>query len=395
MPGLWVSFQTSLGGITTEFLIKLAFPPALIFEVTETKIPSLTSDLENDSNFISSDNLKTINGESLLGEGNLTVNTEANVQAVDTEEIVDDVTVNYATKEELNSKQDVISDIEVIRQGAAKGATALQSYTEKYTGTITGITMNGASKGTSGVVNLGTVITEHQDISGKQDKLVSGTSIKTINGESILGSGDIEISGGGSSGGEGIRYFTEFTVEDFIAACEANNTITYDTTELFNAMKSNKIICVPYRGYDKGFIVASYKSGEDEEYPSMYLQKGDVEYCASAGDNSELIGDAPIYNNVQVVKMAGGEVSFEVLDNHIYRITDPVDYLFPVPSNLQKGATIHFMSGESGTTIMTYGVFWANGEIPQIEPNTHYELSLMLNSAYEYNAVLTKFKLVE
>jgi hypothetical protein len=69
----------------------------LVFEVTETKIPSLTSDLENDSNFISSDNLKTINGESLLGEGNLTVNTEANVQAVDTEEFVDDVNTSYAT----------------------------------------------------------------------------------------------------------------------------------------------------------------------------------------------------------------------------------------------------------------------------------------------------------
>lgn len=41
----------------------------------------------------------------------------------------------------------------------------------KKTGTITGITMNGASKGTSGVVDLGTVITAHQDISGKQDKL--------------------------------------------------------------------------------------------------------------------------------------------------------------------------------------------------------------------------------
>lgn len=37
----------------------------------------------------------------------------------------------------------------------------------KNAGTITGITMNGASKGTSGVVNLGTVLTEHQDISGK------------------------------------------------------------------------------------------------------------------------------------------------------------------------------------------------------------------------------------
>lgn len=40
----------------------------------------------------------------------------------------------------------------------------------KNVGTITGITMNGASKGTSGVVNLGTVITSHQDISGKADK---------------------------------------------------------------------------------------------------------------------------------------------------------------------------------------------------------------------------------
>lgn len=34
-------------------------------------------------------------------------------------------------------------------------------------GTITGITMNGSSKGTSGIVDLGTVITAHQDISGK------------------------------------------------------------------------------------------------------------------------------------------------------------------------------------------------------------------------------------
>lgn len=69
----------------------------------------------------------------------------------------------------------------------------------KNTGTITGITMNGASKGTSGVVDLGTVIT---DISGKQDALVSGTNIKTINNESILGSGNITISGGGGGGGE-------------------------------------------------------------------------------------------------------------------------------------------------------------------------------------------------
>jgi hypothetical protein len=53
--------------------------------------------------------------------------------------------------------------------------------------------MNGASIGTSGVVDLGTVITSHQDISGKQDNLVSGTNIKTINNTSLLGSGNIAI----------------------------------------------------------------------------------------------------------------------------------------------------------------------------------------------------------
>ena len=36
-------------------------------------------------------------------------------------------------------------------------------------------------------------LTSHQDISGKQDKLVSGTNIKTVNGTSILGSGDLKV----------------------------------------------------------------------------------------------------------------------------------------------------------------------------------------------------------
>lgn len=35
--------------------------------------------------------------------------------------------------------------------------------------------------------------------SGKQDTLVSGTNIKTVNNQSLLGSGNIEIQGGGGS----------------------------------------------------------------------------------------------------------------------------------------------------------------------------------------------------
>ena len=110
--------------------------------------------------------------------------------------------VTASDKSVWNGKQDAISDLETIRQGAAKGATALQSYTEQYKGTVTSVKINGTNKNPSnGVVDLGTVITSHQDISGKQDKLVSGTNIKTINGESILGRGDITITSSGGSGG--------------------------------------------------------------------------------------------------------------------------------------------------------------------------------------------------
>ena len=156
---------------------------------------------------------------------------------------------NYYTKtevdNELNTKQDIISDLSTIRSNASKGATAVQpdtlstvatsgSYNDlankptipsavtentitnwgftKNTGTVTGIKINGSSKSPSnGIVDLGTVITSHQDISGKQDKLVSGTNIKTINGTSILGSGDITIEGGTGNSDANVQAVDEIS----------------------------------------------------------------------------------------------------------------------------------------------------------------------------------------
>ena len=56
-------------------------------------------------------------------------------------------------------------------------------------GTITGITMNGSSKGTSGVVDLGTVITSHQDISGKADKPTVKSQSLAANATSVTFTG--------------------------------------------------------------------------------------------------------------------------------------------------------------------------------------------------------------
>ena len=106
----------------------------------------------------------------------------------------------------------------------------------KNEGTVTGAKVNNVLiEDEDGVVDIGTVVTDvsgKQDVidashklnadlvddasathkfvtasdkttwNGKQDALVSGTNIKTINNESILGSGDITIQGGDVSGKE-------------------------------------------------------------------------------------------------------------------------------------------------------------------------------------------------
>ena len=79
-------------------------------------------------------------------------------------------TSNLATKDELAQKQDIISDIDTIRNNAAN-----------YKGTVTGVKINGTTKNPSnGVVDIGTVLTAHQDISGKVDKTLNAKAFEAI-----------------------------------------------------------------------------------------------------------------------------------------------------------------------------------------------------------------------
>ena len=57
------------------------------------------------------------------------------------------------------------------------------------------------------------------DLTSKQDKLVSGANIKTINGTSILGNGDITISGGSGSGssGSGIQIYEQMPAPEEVS----------------------------------------------------------------------------------------------------------------------------------------------------------------------------------
>ena len=59
---------------------------------------------------------------------------------------------------------------------------------------------------TSDLENNSNYVTTSYHDNSKQDKLVSGTNIKTINNQSILGSGNIDISGGGGGGSSGKSF---------------------------------------------------------------------------------------------------------------------------------------------------------------------------------------------
>lgn len=183
-----------------------------------TSIPNKTSDLTNDSGFITSSYHDDSKQDVISDLSTIRAGATAGSTAVQPAAISDMATktwtqaqgyltqhqslADYSTTAQMNAaisayhdntKQDVISDLSTIRSGASAGATAVQpsAITDMATKTWT------QSQG---------YLTEHQSLAayrtsaaqdvidnGKQATLVSGTNIKTINSNSILGSGDIVI----------------------------------------------------------------------------------------------------------------------------------------------------------------------------------------------------------
>lgn len=124
----------------------------------KTKLDSIDMTTKQDK-LVSGQNIRTINGQSVLGSGDLVIEGADAYTKAESDE-------KYATNTEVTEL-------------------------------------------TADVMTLQT---------DKQDKLVSGTNIKTINGESVLGEGNIEITGGGTSNKS--WYFTGAT--EFLTGTSTN-----------------------------------------------------------------------------------------------------------------------------------------------------------------------------
>ena len=120
-----------------------------------------TVSIDKQDVLVSGTNIKTINSNSLLGSGNLVLSGTGDLLST-------------------NNLSD-LSSISTARTNLGLGTLATQSGT-----------FSGTSSGTN---------TGDQDLSGKQEVLISGTNIKTVNGSSVLGAGDLVVSGSTAWGG--------------------------------------------------------------------------------------------------------------------------------------------------------------------------------------------------
>ena len=125
---------------------------------------------------VSGTNIKTINGQTILGSGDIEIQGGTG-----------DVTQQYVD-EKLALKVDKTA------YEADKATFALKTEIPSIEGLAS---KEELQNGLEGKQDKGDYALK-SELSGKQDTLVSGTNIKTINGQTLLGEGNIEIQGGGS-----------------------------------------------------------------------------------------------------------------------------------------------------------------------------------------------------
>ena len=128
------------------------------------------------------------------------LNSDSNVDGSVKKTVADAIArVVAGAPEDLDTLKEIADYIASDKTGAAQMAAAisqLQTLTEKHTSDIAG-NASGVAENKAGVAALKTLTAGHtksiEDLGiAKQDALVSGTNIKTINGVPVLGSGDIK-----------------------------------------------------------------------------------------------------------------------------------------------------------------------------------------------------------
>lgn len=173
--------------------------PTVSTAVKSITLADINSWNSKQNELVSGSNIKTINNISLLGSGNLDVggvNYSAGTGIEIVEDVINNTITSYDDLTDLPTIPTKVSDLINDEDFINGDQLAQVAYTASYDDLIDTPLIPTA---TSDLENDSDFIDSTElntALADKQDELISGTNIKTINSVSILGAGDIVITGG-------------------------------------------------------------------------------------------------------------------------------------------------------------------------------------------------------
>lgn len=145
---------------------------------------------------ISGVNIKTINNQSILGSGNIEIQTSTGETDLSDYYTKDECNSTFVTISQMENKVDKVEGKSLIEDEEIQRLSTVTNYDDtainEQIATLNSSKLD-VSTYTTDKTNFATI----EQLNEKQNALISGENIKTINGNSILGSGDITITGGG------------------------------------------------------------------------------------------------------------------------------------------------------------------------------------------------------
>lgn len=209
--------------------------------------------------------------------------------------------IDEALAEEFAKKQDTITDLDTIREGAAKGATSYSKPSggipktdlasdvqaalvaaESYKGTVTNITINGSTKSpTNGEVDLGIIGTYSKPSTGiPKSDLASSVQTSLGKADTAVQPADIKDE----------VYIADFTMESLKNGIYNGTQVNCDMQTLITAMNANRVILVredEASGFKGAYVLNGYV--EDLLYFSIVDSFGNILWCDGTAHTDEYI----------------------------------------------------------------------------------------------------------
>lgn len=145
---------------------------------------------------ISGVNVKTINNQSILGSGNIEIQTSTGETDLSDYYTKEECNSTFATVSQLENKVDKVEGKSLISDEEIQRLSTLTNYDDTAINEQIA-TLNSSKLDVETYNSDKANFATKTELNEKQNALISGENIKTINGNSILGSGDITITGSG------------------------------------------------------------------------------------------------------------------------------------------------------------------------------------------------------